>query len=241
MREYYENNLYSIEKIGILYNSTQMIDMLLNDRHFKIPFNSITVKKGELVVSKNEQSEFVYFIRKGIVALKHENYIFDFLKPNDFVGLYELSEKENSIFDIVAVKETELVRFKKADILWKVLSYQEGLFYYLHNMNKILIKSIEKQSILLMFTEKKIIVSLINLLERFGNATEEGYSLPKEFTNKLISEYTKCHLTTMFTIFKDLQSSRAIVSTGKPYVYNIDRLKQLEKSLNFQTKKGVRS
>lgn len=234
MVEYVGNNFYSIEKIGIAYNSKKMIDMLLNDIYFKIPFVNMLVKRGELLVSQTERSEFVYFIKKGILAMKHENYIFDFVKSNEFLGLYELSEQANSTFNVVAIKETEVVRFKKIDILWKVLSYQEGLFYYLHNMNKTLIKFSEKQNILLMSAEKKIIVSLVDLLERFGDSTKEGHSLPKEFTNKVISEYTKCHLTTMLYVFKDLQHNNAIVSKEKPYIYDIEKLRLAEKKLDIK-------
>lgn len=239
MKEYYKNSFYSIDKIGLLYNSKQMIDMLLNDMNFKIPFSIITLKRKELLISENERSEFVYFIKDGILAMKRDNYIFDFIKSNEFVGLYELSEKDNSVFNIIAIKETELLRFKKTDILWKVLSYQEGLFYYLHNMNAIVIKSIEKQNILLMAAEKKIVVALIDLLERFGKSTKEGTILPREFTNKLISEYTRCHLTTMLYVFKEFKDNRVIVTIDKPYVYDMKKLRQLEKNLNFTIKKEV--
>lgn len=236
MGNYDVNSYYNFEEISILYNSQKLLDMLLSNSSLRIECKSIKVKKGELLISENERNEFVYYVKSGILAMKHENYIFDFIQIGEFAGLYELLEEE-PVFNILVIKEGEVLKFRKSDILWKVLSYQEGLFYYLHNMNTIFLKTIKKQNVLLMQAEKKIIVSLINLVERFGKSTIDGYILPKEFTNKLISEYTKCHITTILNIYKGLQSEKAIVSMNKPYIYNLDMLKDLVKKIVYTIKK----
>lgn len=239
MEVYSEKNFYSIEEISILYNSERLIDMLLNDKSLQIRYETIKVKKGEHLILASTKSEFVYFTNKGLLAMKKENYIFDFISVGDFIGLYELFIEETSILNVLGIKESEVLRFKKKDVIFKMLSYQEGFFYYLYHMNRMLGKTINKQTMLVMSAEKRVIVALIQILERFGKANKEGFLLPKEFTNKLISEYSKCHLTTMPYIFKNLQNYGAILSACKPYVYDLEKLKQLENNLVAIIKKGV--
>lgn len=227
MKNNYAEDYYSIERIGILYNSEKLINMLMNNVKFEIS----SVKKGEYLISENTKNEFVYYIKKGLLAMKQKKYIVDFFSSGEVLGLHELFMDVKSMVEITAIKDSELIRFKKSDVIFTVLSYQEGYFYYLYNMNQLLRKIVQKQETLGMTAEKRVILSLVNLVERFGEKTTKGFLLPKEFTNKLIAEYTQCHLTTMLYIFKNLQANGAILSAYKPYMYDLEKLRILENEL----------
>ncbi|MDZ5757450.1 Crp/Fnr family transcriptional regulator [Carnobacterium maltaromaticum] len=227
MRNKNAEDFYSIEKIGILYNSEKLINLLLNNIKFEI----LNVKKNEYLIKENTDNEFIYYTKKGLLSMKKEKYIIDFFSSGEFVGLSELFMGTKSIMEISAITDSELIRFKKADVISKVLSYQEGYFYYLYNMNQMMRKVFQKQENLMMTAEKRVVLSLVKLIERFGEKTTQGFLLPKEFTNKLISEYVQCHLTTMLYIFKNLQASGAILSAYKPYMYDLEKLRSLENEL----------
>lgn len=118
------------------------------------------------------------------------------------LGMNSILHNEASILTVIAMTEVVVWEFSKQEVMMKLMYMQEGIFYLYQDIrakNEDLLYKIKLQT---EPAETRIIKSLMEIGRLYGEEDQNNIKLQKEFTRKIIANYSNVTVTTVYIICK---------------------------------------
>lgn len=206
--------LYGEASISERFNEVKFHEFIREDKIFPIRGVRKNYSKQDILIQGVADENDVYFIEKGIVAaMLDEKIVVDFFTENEVIGLSNLTlgSKPDYIFTAIS-DEVEVIRYRKEDLIEKIMNTQEGYLYHYVHMQNMTSRLLDRQELLRLPTEERIMMVLLELSERYGEVSE-GKSMarfPKQINKGMLAQYTNLNPNTITTILQKLQEEEYI-------------------------------
>lgn len=188
-----------ISKVSIFksLNREEMVDILKKVRHF-------SVMKGDIIVHEGDKSSKLIIINTGIAKLIRtssigKEQIIALQSDGDIIGeYYLLSDYEPYNFSIVALSDMNLCTLSKKDMDEILDKHPHLCRSMLTELSKKMIDIENKlQSISITETDSKVAFLLIQLYEKFGYSSEEGYVIDNPLSREDMANFVGMTRETM--------------------------------------------
>lgn len=229
----YLKELYHQDEIDSQFNATKLFDFLRQDNILPIGCKKMFFHRNDYLISKGERSEYVYYIEDGLVSMEGNDRVIDFKSASDIVGFQELMMFEKTEFSYKALSKGVIVwKFKKIEVLDKLLNTQEGYLYHYHYLTQELQSLQQKEIFLRKASAEKLEQSLIYLIKKFGTKSKTVYStkfVELPITVVSLAQYIEVHHATIYRKIREMKKHN-IVYTEKQKIYvNLEALKNHER------------
>lgn len=227
------NDLYSRESIETEFNKEKLYSLLLNNDFFEVKKQEILLQKDGNVTLRNGKVDYVYYISQGIAFTSIGEQIIDFCGQGEFVGLVDNSSVKGSDFYLNPLTELTVWRFKKSDVMTKVMSLQDGYLYYYNCMQERYQSYTNRIMLHEETDEKRTLIALHDIGEKFGryNASLNMCVIPKAFTRKLVAAYLGISRTKLSDILSKLKKE-GMISLNERRQIVIHKCMQTRKTFN---------
>ncbi|MBC1212483.1 Crp/Fnr family transcriptional regulator [Listeria booriae] len=213
---------YQQKEIDDQFNSMKLLSFLRQNSILEIECQEVSFPKNKYLIETDEKSEYIYFISDGIVAVEINNKIIDFKTTTDIVGFSELMNLDNSEFSYKSISKVVVAwKFKKVEVLDKLLNTQEGYLYHYHYLTKELHRLQAKEELLRQPSVEKIEKTLVYLIDKLGMDKKQG--LVGDFIEfpisvALLAQYIELHEATIYRKIKEMRAA-SIIYTEKQKIY----------------------
>ncbi|WP_088816481.1 MULTISPECIES: Crp/Fnr family transcriptional regulator [Listeria] len=194
--------LYSKKVVEERFNEKELLKLLENQ--FAIYGENIKISNGRKIVLK-EREEYVYYIVHGAASVSKDDTIYCFQGKDRFLGLESMFFDSHMDLDFHAVGNTELIKFKKKQVIDALMNTQEGwIFGYqiAHRFNEVIINHCIFYKLKARSRSKKFLLELADELHE-ENDTKDF--LPKQLNYKMLSEYLGISYVTIRKLFSELR------------------------------------
>ncbi|MBC2161745.1 Crp/Fnr family transcriptional regulator [Listeria booriae] len=196
--------LFDKEVMEETFNTNQLINLLLDKKIYPIPSTTLLLNKRDILFDENQIHEYIYIVKSGLFSNWRKGHVISFTKQNEFIGVDSILGNEPSFFTVQALAKAEVWRFTKEDVMRKLMSTQEGVFYLYNEMKTNNEYLIQRNVYQMVETKERIMANMIQLAKRYGKEDTQHLILPKNLTKKIIANYLNITMTTMYYICKQL-------------------------------------
>ncbi|MBC1475077.1 Crp/Fnr family transcriptional regulator [Listeria grandensis] len=196
--------LFDKDVMDRAFNSDQLIRLLLDKKTDPIEFQPIKLAKRDVLFLENLIHDYIYIVKKGFFSHSKGNHVISFTTDKEIIGMDSILGNEVSFFTVEALTESKLWRFSKEDVMRKLMSTQEGVFYLYNDMKAINEYLVQRNVFQMVDTKDRIMACLIQLGKRYGEENDYQIKLPKTLTRKIIANYLNITITTMYFLCKQL-------------------------------------
>ncbi|MBC1434917.1 Crp/Fnr family transcriptional regulator [Listeria rocourtiae] len=219
-------SLYNSETVTKEFNKQKFYCFLQRDLSFPIEGTLKKLKKHEFLMKEKDTIDEICFIRSGcVMAMKKCSRVIDFYTEEDIVGFDELILTESAKHSFKAISdEVIIIKYKKSEIVEKILNAQEGyLYHYVHMQNQIR-RLLEKEALLRLPSEKRVGYALLQIMSGSGIQHKELITFPKHINKGILAKYTNLNRNTVTTVLQKLQEESIIQIKQRNMYINIVRL-----------------
>ncbi|MBC2320780.1 Crp/Fnr family transcriptional regulator [Listeria booriae] len=196
--------LFDKEVMEETFNTNQLINLLLDKKTYPIPSTKLLLNKRDILFHENQIHDYIYIVESGLFSNWKKEHVISFTKQNEFIGIDSILGNETSFFTVQALAKSEVWRFAKEDVMRKLMSTQEGVFYLYNEMKTNNEYLIQRNVYQMVETKERIMANMIQLAKRYGKEDTQHLILPKNLTKKIIANYLNITMTTMYYICKQL-------------------------------------
>lgn len=206
------NDLYSREIIETEFNKEKLYSLLLNNDFFEVKKQEIVLKKNDNITLRSGKVDYVYYISQGIAFTSIGDQIMDFCGQGEFVGLVDNSSVKESEFYLNPLTELTVWRFKKSDVMAKIMSLQDGYLYYYNCMQERYQSYTNRIMLHEETDEQRTLIALHDIGEKFGRYIQSlnRYVIPRTFTRTLVADYLGISRTKLSDILSKLKKEGRI-------------------------------
>ncbi|MBC1247839.1 Crp/Fnr family transcriptional regulator [Listeria booriae] len=201
----------------------QFLNFLLDDEKSAVKGKKMTFNKGEnlKLESTDGQTNYVFGISEGIIAVNQDMSILEFLGPNQFLGL--TTDKRSKLYGEVLSKAATVWKFNLQDVLMAVSNSKNGLQLYNEYMVGAYDRLTKKISIMKLNKQNRLHLSLRMIGSSFAEKTADGsvVRLPECFTKKALASYTGIKASTLTNILKKLHEGGQIIYSRRVLLINL--------------------
>lgn len=214
-----------ISKVSIFkqLRDEELIEVLKKVRH-------ITVLKGDVLVHEGDQSSTLYIINTGIAKLIRSSslgkeQIIALQSDGDIIGeYYLLSNYEPYNFSVVALSDMKICTLVKKDIDAILDKHPQLCRSMLTELSKKMIDIENKlQNISITETDSKVAFLLIQLYEKFGHQTPEGFIIDNPLSREDMANFAGMTRETMSRYLSKLSKEGVIQLLDKNKILLIQK------------------
>ncbi|MBC1459234.1 Crp/Fnr family transcriptional regulator [Listeria newyorkensis] len=219
--------LYHSEIVKEAFNTHKLYCFLQNDLLYPIQSRLKKLKKHDLLIKEKDISDEVYFIQSGCVMEKKGQFLVNgFYTKEDIIGFDSLLQTNKAEYSLEIISdEATIVKYKKAEIIEKILSVQEGYFYYYVHIQNQVQRLREKEALLRLHSaEQRIESALLQLVSGYWNRHNELVPLPKYINKSILAKYTNLNSNTVTTVLQKLQKESIIQVNKRKIEINLIKL-----------------
>ncbi|MBC1457862.1 Crp/Fnr family transcriptional regulator [Listeria newyorkensis] len=206
--------LYNAETVTKEFNERKFYYYLQKDVFPPLAGTMKRFKKHEFLMKEKDTIDEIYFIQSGcVMAIKNDSWVFDFYAETDIIGFDSLllSHFATHSFQVIS-DEVIAMKYKKSEIIEKVLNAQEGyLYYYVHVHNQVK-RLLAKEALLRLPSEERIGLALLQIIKGYRDRTiHRGRILfPKHINKGILAKYTNLNPNTITTVLQKFQDQAII-------------------------------
>ncbi|KMT58586.1 Crp/Fnr family transcriptional regulator [Paenilisteria newyorkensis] len=220
--------LYGEAHISEDFNEVKFREFIQDDLIFPTRGVKKHYMKHDILIQDGTDENDVYFIEKGIVAATLDGKIVvDFFAENDVIGLSNLTlgSSPDYIFTVIS-DEVEVTRYRKEDLIEKIMNTQEGYLYHYVHMKNMTNRLLARQELWRLPTEERVIIVLLELGKKYGKEAKDKDTLcfPKQISKGMIAQYTNFNPNTITTILQKLQEEDCIYAVRSSIFVNTEKL-----------------
>ncbi|MBA3927760.1 Crp/Fnr family transcriptional regulator [Listeria rustica] len=221
--------LYNSETVTQEFNEHKFYYFLQKDMMTPIEGTVKKFKKHEFLLNEKEMIDEIYFIQSGcVMAMKNYSRVIDFYTEADIVGFDCLLLTDLAAHSFKAITdEVIIMKYKKMEIIEKVLNAQEGyLYHYVHMQNQIK-RLLAKEELLRLPSEKRIGFALLQIIRGCGGNSQEyseRVTFPKHINKGILAKYTNLNPNTVTTVLQKFQEESIIQVTQRTMHINVWKL-----------------
>ncbi|MBM5598036.1 Crp/Fnr family transcriptional regulator [Listeria seeligeri] len=225
--------LFDKDVIHQTFNHNKLLQFLLDKKSYPIKLTKIKLGKGDILFCENKVHDYIYLVVEGLFSASKDNHIIEFMGGEEFIGTDSILSNEDSLFTVEALENAALLRFSKEDVMCKLMSTQDGLFFLYSDMKVVNENLTKRNAFQTGETGSKILGSIIQLGKRYGEESAERITLPKSLNKKIIANYSNVTQATMYytckqlTIDGFLEESRYRLMINKSHIGKWNNLKAL--------------
>ncbi|MBC1907651.1 Crp/Fnr family transcriptional regulator [Listeria booriae] len=220
--------LHAESDISKDFNEMKFRQFIQDDFIFPIQGVKKNYVKQDILIREGADTNDVYFIEQGMVAATLDgNVAVDFFTKNDVIGLSNLTLGSKSDYTFTVLSdEIEVTRYRKEDLIEKIMNTQEGYLYHYMHMQNTASRLLARQELLQLPTEERIIFVLLELSEKYGNEVDDKDMLrfPKQINKGRIAQYTNFNASTIATVLQKLQEEACIYPVRSAIFVNTEKL-----------------
>ncbi|MFV0465765.1 MAG: Crp/Fnr family transcriptional regulator [Lachnospiraceae bacterium] len=188
-----------ISKVSIFQqlSTLELVEILKKVHH-------IQVKKGDTLVQEGEQSSTLYIINTGIVKLSRSNslgkeQIIALQTDGDIIGeYYLLSDYEPYHFSVIALSDVRICSLSKKDMDAILDDHPNLCRTMLTELSRKMIEIENKlQNISITETDSKVAFLLLQLYEKFGYESADGYRIDNPLSREDMANFAGMTRETM--------------------------------------------
>ncbi|MBC6316285.1 Crp/Fnr family transcriptional regulator [Listeria grandensis] len=220
--------LYNSETVTQEFSEHKFYYFLQKDLFSPIEGTIKKFKKHEFLITEKEMVDEIYFIQSGcVMAMKNYSRVIDFYTEEDIVGFDCLLLTDLAAHSFKAISDEVLImKYKKSEIIEKVLNAQEGyLYHYVHMQNQIK-RLLEKEELLRQPSEKRIGFALLQIIKGCGarKRYSELVTFPKHINKGILAKYTNLNPNTVTNVLQKLQEESIIQVIQRTMHVNVLKL-----------------
>ncbi|MDT0110967.1 Crp/Fnr family transcriptional regulator [Listeria booriae] len=214
--------LYHQDVIDSQFNPVKFLLFLRQDDVLKIDSERVTFNKNDYLVKERDYSEYIYFIEEGVVTVESDERVIDFKATSEIIGFQDLMDFNNTNFSYKVFSKNLIAhKFRKIEVIDKVLNTQEGYLYHYHCINREMQELQIKEVLLRKNSIERIKSALIYLLKKFEKENQK--SIINEFielpiTIDLLAQYVEMNHVTLYRKLKEMKNQE-ILYTKKQKIY----------------------
>ncbi|MBC1436008.1 Crp/Fnr family transcriptional regulator [Listeria rocourtiae] len=219
--------LYHSEIVKEAFNTHKLYCFLKKDLLYPVQSKVKKLNKHDLLIQEQNISSEVYFIQSGCVMEKKGQFLVNgFYTKGDIIGFDSLLLTDKSEYSLeVMSDEATIVKYKKAEIIEKILSTQEGYFYYYVHIQNQVKRLLEKEALLRLYSaEQRIESALLQLVSVYWDRDNEVALLPKYINKSILAKYTNLNSNTVTTVLQKLQKESIIQMDKRKIEINLIKL-----------------
>lgn len=217
--------LFNKDVISKNFNNDKLSHALFGKQTYPIKREKINVEKGEFLIHENELHDSIYLVVEGLFSVRKSLHIIRIVGKKNFIGFDSILGNENSFFTVEALRDATLWRFSKMDVICKLMSKQEGLFYLYNEMKSINGHLIQQNMFLRKSSKTRILNNMILLGKQYGEENSKFITLPECLSKQIIANYSNATQATMRVICKQL-SNDSILEETHQLMINKSRVKE---------------
>ncbi|WP_430536693.1 cyclic nucleotide-binding domain-containing protein [Listeria rocourtiae] len=198
------SELYDEKEIQSVFCESQLIRFLTETENIR--YKRKEFKKGQYLNTGNHvEDSKVYYIVEGVISIENETDILYFIGPGHFVGLEHFMFHSPLPIESKSLSNITLLEFEKEDILFLLMSLQEGWLYnYVINHN-IMTKLMGINKNLRLRPVSRGVELVKELLPEFSKV-ESGVTIVSEFlTYTVLRKYLRIGYTAMESVVEILE------------------------------------
>ncbi|EUJ31407.1 Crp/Fnr family transcriptional regulator [Listeria cornellensis] len=220
--------LYNSDVVNEEFNEYKFYYFLQKDMLYPLQGTIKQFKKHEFLINEKDSINEIYFIQSGyVMAMKRSSQVIDFYTKSDILGFdgLLLSELAEHSFEVIS-DEVTIMKYKKIDIIEKILNLQEGYFYhYVHMQNQVK-RLLEKEELLRLPSEKRIGFALLQIIKRYGEGNRRSgiVPFPKHINKGILAKYTNLNPNTVTNVLQKFQEESIIQTIQRTMHINLTKL-----------------
>ncbi|EAC5025224.1 Crp/Fnr family transcriptional regulator [Listeria monocytogenes] len=225
--------LFDKDVINQTFNHNKLLQFLLDKQSYPIKLSKVKLGKGDILFHENKVHDYIYLVVEGLFSAWKDNHIIEFMGQKEFIGTESILSNEDSLFTIEALEDAIVWRFSKEDVMCKLMSTQDGLFFLYSDMKAVNESLTKRNAFQTGTTGSRILGSIIQLGKRYGEENAVSVVLPKSLNKKIIANYSNVTQTTMYytcrqlTLDGFLEESRYRLKINKSRTKELNNLKVL--------------
>ncbi|NBJ16545.1 MAG: Crp/Fnr family transcriptional regulator [Dehalobacter sp. 4CP] len=188
--------------------------------------NKIRYKKGEIIVSADDEMKDIYIILKGkakqyAISKEGREKILFILEPGGMIGDLSISEKKETGFYVEAMESLELIKLTFKDLQEALYKYPEFNLYILSSLSK------KAQNLVVQLedncfkdAETRVCEMLIKLAFYEGKMDTSSYTITFRTSQQFISDMVGINRITTVRIIKNLREMGLLDVKGSNYIIN---------------------
>lgn len=204
---------------------------------FFIRFPSDSYQKGRLLLSANQITDYVSYIKSGYVKMysiseSGKELILNIFKPGTYFPALTLISEQNNDFFYEAFTDVELINVTKDNFLDFVGRekdvYRDLTRRIFSGMNRILVRM---SYLLSSNAKKRVAAALLMCSQRFGKETSEGnLEIELELTHKDIADLAGLTREAASVQIGKLRKENIITNSGKRFsIINEEKLREISR------------
>ncbi|MBC1954173.1 Crp/Fnr family transcriptional regulator [Listeria welshimeri] len=218
--------LFDKDMINKTFNNSKLLHVLFDKKLHPVDQERVTVKKGEFLFLENEIHDSIYLVVEGLFIVWKSAHVIHIVGKRDFIGLDSILANEKSFYSVEALGDATLWRFSKEEVVCKLMSLQEGIFYLYNDMKTVKVHLLHKKMLQRKNSKIRILSNMIQLGEKYGEESPELIKLPNGLNKKIIANYSNVNLATMRVACRQLANDSILEETYQLMI-NKSRVKNL--------------
>ncbi|EUJ18232.1 putative CRP/FNR family transcriptional regulator [Listeria grandensis FSL F6-0971] len=211
--------MYSDVAVEDQFNTNELLNLLEDANISPLECKTIRLKKHEMLITEGDDSEHIYVIEEGNLMMTDcQSKMIDFFFEQDIIGLTKFLFNDQSKLSFEVISEELVVKkFKKEDVIEKIMNKQEGYFFHYQHMHKEIERMQEKEKILRLPTEERIGRALLLLGNNYHNWKQKQSFLvfPQAINRKMLANYTSLTQNTITKVLQKFECSGLIRSNRR--------------------------
>ncbi|MBC1983251.1 Crp/Fnr family transcriptional regulator [Listeria booriae] len=179
------------------------------------------VKRNHALICEGSSTDYLYYIKEGVVSIRQGAYTFGFIGAGHFIGLDTLLMHNKPRYTVRILETTEMYIFDRLEVMEYLFSLQEGwIFFYLlekEARNRLL----KYQHFMTYKGSERLEAMLLDLAGTFGSHNDELITLPKCFTKRRIADYANFSLNTITSLIKQLHHTEFLAPAKEDIYFRI--------------------
>ncbi|WP_430535864.1 Crp/Fnr family transcriptional regulator [Listeria rocourtiae] len=212
--------LYNTETVTKEFNKQQLHYFLQKDMLFPIEGTVKKFEKHEFLIKEKDVIDDIYIIQSGhVMAMRSSSWVSDFYKETDIIGFNGLLLQNFADYSFKVISDEVItIKYKKTEVVEKVLNTQEGYLYHYVHMKSQVRRLLAKEKLLRLPSEERIGFALLQIINRYRDRTVYVglIPLPKDINKGILAMYTNLNpntVTTVLQAFRDESIIRVIQQT----------------------------
>ncbi|NLB34774.1 MAG: Crp/Fnr family transcriptional regulator [Elusimicrobia bacterium] len=188
-------------------------------------------KSEENIFLESEPGKNFFIVSQGRIKIYKMSVgghvkVLDYLEVGDFFGEMALLDNTSRSANAVALTDSTLLILKKEDFTSLMGSQPELLLQIARTLSARLRKAdIEIEMLSFSSVKKRLIQSIYNLADKYGEGTPEGILIPREFTHQDISELVGTAREVVSRVLRELKDEGLVIADGRNiFVKDLNRL-----------------
>lgn len=223
------NFLYNSSVVEKEFSKERFLQSLREDNVYPIKGTIRQYEKYEQIMKESEVVDEIFFIVSGyIIACEGKTRITYFYGSQDIIGLENLILEKPSLCSFEAVSDkVEVIKYKKVDIIEKILNMQEGYLYHYVYMQDRVTQMVRREELLRLSSEDRVSLALFRLSERYGESIPQSdiTVFPKPINKGMLARYTNLNPNTVTVAFQNLYQEKILTTNQKSLHVDISKLK----------------